>query len=124
MENIRKEKDVQAAFVEDAINGVGPYELASPFKKFQVDAHEWTYKWSQRQQDQHLKTFHLSILPKREQDVIVIDPDDEASPTVSQKNDHPYELSILSVDHCELPMDRRCDHSDPSSASATNCAFY
>ena len=121
MENIRKEKDVQAAFVEDAINGVGPYELASPFKKFQVDAHEWTYKWSQRQRDQHLKTFHLSILPKREQDVIVIDPDDEASPTVSQKNDHPYELSILSVDHCELPTDRRCDHSDPSSASATNC---
>lgn len=83
VENIRKEKDVQAAFVEDAIIGVGPYELASPFKQFQVDAHEWTYKWSERQRDQDLKTFHRSILPKREQDVIVIDPDDEASLTVS-----------------------------------------
>ena len=120
-ENIRKEKDVQAAFVEDAIIGVGPYELASPFKQFQVDAQEWTYKWSQRQRDQHLKTFHRSILPKREQDVIVINPDDEASPTVSQKNDHPCELPILSEDYCELPTERRSDHSDPSSASATNC---
>ena len=52
---------------------------------------------------------------------IVIDPDDEASPTVSQKNAHPCELSILSEDYCELPTDRGCDHSDPSSASATNC---
>ena len=29
VENIGKEKDVQAAFVEDAVIGVGPYELAS-----------------------------------------------------------------------------------------------
>ena len=95
VENIRKEEDVQAAFVEDAIIGVGPYELASPFKQFQVDVHEWTYKWSQRQRDQHLKTFHQSILPKREQDVIVIDPDDEASPTVSQNTTTPMNFPFF-----------------------------
>ena len=44
VENICKEKDVQAALVEDAIIGVGPYELATPYKHLNVDAHVWTYQ--------------------------------------------------------------------------------
>ena len=39
VENIRKEKDVQAALVEDVMIGVGPYELATPCKHLNVDAH-------------------------------------------------------------------------------------
>ena len=67
VENIRKEKDVQAALVEDAIIGVGPYELATPYKHLNVDPHVWTYQWSNRQRDQHLKKFHgESRVPKRE----------------------------------------------------------
>ena len=55
VENIRKEKDVQAALVEGAITGVGPYELATQCKHLNVDAHVWTYQWSNRQRDQHPK---------------------------------------------------------------------
>ena len=61
VENIRKEKDVQAALVEDVIIGVGPYELATPCK------HTRSCQWSNRQRDQHLKKFHgESRVPKRE----------------------------------------------------------
>ena len=67
VENIRKDKDVQAAVVEDAMIGVGPYELATPCNHLNVDACVWTYQWSNRQRDEHLKKFHgESRVPKRE----------------------------------------------------------
>ena len=66
VENIRKEKNVQAALVEDVISDVGPYELATPYKNLNVDAHVWTYQWSNRERNQHLRKFHgESRLPKR-----------------------------------------------------------
>ena len=61
VENIRKEKDVQVTLVEDAIIGVGPYEFATPCKHLTVDAHLWTYRWSNRQRDQHLFFFFEKV---------------------------------------------------------------
>lgn len=126
VENIRKEKDVQAAFVEDAIIGVGPYQLATPYKHFQVDVHVWTYKWSQRQRDQHLKKFHESSVPKKEhtdceqlQDISVIDSltkdviviDDESSPSASQQEASQSE-SAVPFSEAGLSTDERCDQND------------
>ena len=111
VENIRKEKDVQAALVEDAIIGVGPCELVTPYKHLSVDAHVWTYQWSNRKRDQHLKKFHgESRLPKREgagceqqlqpEDIKVIDRsdvimiDDDPSPSSSQQEASRSEIFV------------------------------
>jgi len=126
VDNIRKEKDAQAAFVEDAIIGVGPYQLVPPYKHLQVDAHVWTYQWSQRQRDQHLRKFHESSVPRREhtaceqlQDISVTDSpskaviviDDESSPSASQQNASQGELFLPFTD-AGLSTDERSDQND------------
>ena len=47
LENIRKEKDANLCYIEDAIIGNGPFELAPESAHFQVDQHSWTYQWSE-----------------------------------------------------------------------------
>ena len=46
VENIRKEKNANLCYVEDAIIGNGPFELAPEFTHFNVDQFSWTYHWS------------------------------------------------------------------------------
>lgn len=67
VENIRKEKDANLCYVEDAIIGNGPFELAPEAAHFQVDQYSWTYQWSEGKRKKHLQKFNqaLSTGPSR-----------------------------------------------------------
>ena len=56
-ENIRKEKDANLCYVEDAIIDNGPLEIAPGFEHFKVDEHSCTYDWSEEKRQKHLGTF-------------------------------------------------------------------
>ena len=49
VENIRKEKNANLCYVEDAVIGNGPFESALEFTHFNTDQSSWTYHWSQMQ---------------------------------------------------------------------------
>ena len=66
VENIRKEKDANLCYVEDAIIGNGPFQLAPEFAHFQVDQHTWTYQWSEEKKQRHLRQFHEALSTDRE----------------------------------------------------------
>lgn len=61
VENIRKEKNANLCYVEDAIIGNGPFELSPEFAHFKVDQHSWTYAWSEEKKQKHLRKFHEAI---------------------------------------------------------------
>jgi hypothetical protein len=54
IDNIRNEKEVNLVYIEDAIIGNGPYELAPAFKHFFVERHTWTYEWSEARKIEYL----------------------------------------------------------------------
>ena len=69
-ENIRKEKDANLCYVEDAIIDNGPFEIAPGFEHFKVDEHSWTYDWSEEKRQKHLRDFHealpvVTMVPRR-----------------------------------------------------------
>ena len=70
VENIRKEKNANLCYVEDAILGNRPFEIASGFKHFKVDEHSWTYDWSEEKRQKHLREFHeaLQSQPRRQEE--------------------------------------------------------
>jgi len=45
IENIRKETNANLCYVEDAVIGNGPFELALEFTHFNIDQSSWTYQW-------------------------------------------------------------------------------
>lgn len=61
LENIRKEKDANLCYIEDAIIGNGPFELAPESARFQVDQHSWTYQWPEGKKQKHLQQFHQAL---------------------------------------------------------------
>lgn len=61
VENIRKEKNANLCYVEDAMIGNGPFELSPEFAHFKVDLHCWTYHWSEEKKQKHLRQFHEAI---------------------------------------------------------------
>lgn len=60
-ENIRKERNANLCYVEDAIIGNGPFELSPEFAHFKVDQYSWTYHWSEEKKQKHLRQFHEAI---------------------------------------------------------------
>ena len=61
VENIRKEKNANLCYVEDAIIGNGPFEIAPGFEHFKVHEHSWTYDWSEEKRQKHLREFHEAL---------------------------------------------------------------
>ena len=61
VENIQKEKNANLCYVEDAIIGNGPFEIAPGFEHFKVDEHSWTYDWSEEKRQKHLREFHEAL---------------------------------------------------------------
>ena len=67
LEIIRKEKDPNLCYTEDAIIRNGSFELTPELAHFQVDQHSWTYQWLEGKKKKHLQQFHqaLSTRPLR-----------------------------------------------------------
>lgn len=61
VENIRKEKNANLCYVEDAILGNRPFKIAPGFEHFKVDEHSWTYDWSEEKRQKHLREFHEAL---------------------------------------------------------------
>ena len=60
-ENIHMEKNANLYYVEDAIIGNGPFELAPEFTHFNIDQSCWTYHWSEEKKKNHLCQFHEAV---------------------------------------------------------------
>ena len=114
VENIRKEKNSNLCYVEDAIIGNGPFELVPQFAHFSVDQHSWTYEWSADKKQKHLRQFQQALATDQL-------PIGTSTSRADDEEQGQVERAGVQEEDVDTPPEEKEERSDKTATSVLPC---